>query len=258
MKILHLSDLHFGTERPGIVQVLKETCIELRPDYIIVSGDLTQRAKKEQYTAVMRFLTSLNAKILSVPGNHDISLYNPFERFFYPFSKYKRYIAPNTESQVITEDVSILGINSVTPYKAMSGYVTKAQLKRTKDFFAKHRNTFNIVVMHHNLISSERHKIINNSDDILRVFAEAGVNIVLSGHIHFPQIELLKKDFITNYLYIITAGTAISTRTIAPNSFNLLTLQSSGFTFAVHECIDNEFIAKQTEFFPLHEESENS
>lgn len=241
--ILHLSDLHFGTERPGSVDALIQDCQQINPDIIIISGDLTQRATHEQYHAAKKFLNNFyDKKILCVPGNHDISLYNPIERFLYPFSKYKKYIAPDLCEHYSEADLSVLGINSVTPYKPMSGYVTDKQLQMVENYFKNQpKNGTRIVVMHHNLIRSERHKIINDADKILTVFANAGINIVLSGHIHFPCIESIQGKFLHHSMYVITAGTAISTRTIEPNSYNLLQMHEKGFNLTVRTLIGQRF-----------------
>lgn len=242
-KIIHLSDLHFGTEREGIVEVLIETINHLNPDMIIVSGDLTQRARYPQFRSTKRFLQKLTCPhVLSVPGNHDISLYNLIERIFYPFRKYNRVIRPEFPSQIITEKFAIFGINSVTPFKPMGGFVTQAQLDNVSKFFFNMPSTMvKIVVMHHNLIRSERHKIINDSEKIINTFAASNINLVLSGHIHEAHIEKLKRNYLAHNMYIITAGTPISYRTTDPNSFNLIEFNNVSFTLNVFEYKQNQF-----------------
>lgn len=243
-KILHLSDLHFGTERPGIVEVLTLDCQALNADIIIISGDLTQRAKQEQFMKARKFLDNFPDKIiLCVPGNHDIPLHNLIERFLYPFAKYKKWVSPTLCQHYADATLSILGINSVTPYKPMGGYVTDKQLAMVTDYFKlQPEGATRIVVMHHNLINSERHNIINDSDKILEVYANAGVNLVLSGHIHYPCIEKSKNPHLKQNLYVITAGTAISTRTIQPNSYNVIELHEKKFILTVRVLVDNTFV----------------
>lgn len=251
-KILQLSDLHFGTEIPHVTQAVISECHKLSPDIIVVSGDLTQRATISQYKEVRKFLSQFNKKIICVPGNHDISLFNLFERFFFPFYKFRKYIVRNFATQYITDNLAILGINSVTPYKALGGYLTDEQLTMVHEFFlSQPTSATKIVVMHHNLISSVRHRTINNSDKILKLFAESKVNIVLSGHIHIPLIEQLKKDYIQQPLYIITAGTAVSTRTIEPNSFNMIDIQEDKFKLTVKDYIDSTFITSRENTYYL-------
>lgn len=249
---MHLSDLHFGTEIPQIVDAVIDEYNKITPDIIIVSGDLTQRATKAQYKRVTQFLNQFKTKIICVPGNHDISLYNVVERFLFPFRKFRKHIVRNYATQYITDNLAILGINSVTPYKPMGGYLTEEQLSMVHEFFLSQPNSSTkIVVMHHNLVSSERHHVINNADKILKLFAESKINLVLSGHIHTPIIEPLKTDYLQQPLYIITAGTAISNRTIEPNSYNLIDLQPNKFNFIVRDYIDSKFITTHDTSFPL-------
>lgn len=253
MKILHLSDLHFGTEIPGIVDLLIDDCKHQQADFIVVSGDLTQRATDYQYQLVKNFLSNFDAKkILSVPGNHDISLHNPVERFFYPFARYKKWISPDLCSSYADNQVAILGINSVTPYKSMGGYITDEQLSLVEKYFAAQpQNLARVVVMHHNLIKSQRHKIINDADNIIRVFSEAKVNIVLSGHIHFACVEKIKKEYVNHNMYIITAGTPVSWRTTAPNSYNVIDIHEHEFIFSVRQFTGSNFLEVENNNFPL-------
>ena len=237
MKIIHLSDLHFGTQIPGLVERLTDDIRTINPDFIIVSGDVTQRAHVSQFLAAQSFFNDIGKeKILCVPGNHDISLYNLTERLFYPFKKYQKYINSMVCSTYTDDQMAIVGINSVTPFKAMSGYVTQKQLELVANFFQNiPDSTIKIVVMHHNLIRSQRHSIINDAEKIINMFAASRVNLVLSGHIHYPCIEILKRDYISHNMYVITAGTAISHRTTAPNSYNVIEFGEKEFKLVVRE-----------------------
>ena len=83
--LLHLSDLHFGTEREVCIEAIHHFCQQYRPEVVVVSGDLTQRARYQQFYACVQFLNSLSIPYLVVPGNHDIPLYHVWNRFFSPF-----------------------------------------------------------------------------------------------------------------------------------------------------------------------------
>lgn len=242
MKIIHLSDLHFGTERPELIRLVQQDIATLKPNIIVVSGDLTQRARTDQYKKAKSFLQSIHIPVLCVPGNHDIPLYNLIARFGFPFYQYKKWISPSLCIHHNQENIAILGINSVTPYKAMGGYITDKQLQLVKEFFhEKLTEKIKIVIMHHNLISSERHKTINDADKIIDVFAQCKINLVLSGHIHAAHVELLKHKY-NNNLYVVTAGTAISTRTTAPNSYNILDISGSQFKLIVRAFSGTQFM----------------
>src|SRR3954470_9400307 len=90
--LVHLSDLHFGRVDPALLDPLRELVQALAPDLVVVSGDLTQRARTEQFEAARGWLDSLPGPQIIVPGNHDIALYNVFRRFVHPLKRYKRYI----------------------------------------------------------------------------------------------------------------------------------------------------------------------
>ena len=83
-KIVHLSDLHFGRVDYAVVEPLTQTIREFDPDVLVVSGDLTQRARSEQFKEAREFLDTLAAPQIIVPGNHDVPMYNVFARFFRP------------------------------------------------------------------------------------------------------------------------------------------------------------------------------
>ena len=88
--LLHLSDLHFGRTDAALMAPLTAFIDQLRPDVVVVSGDLTQRARTEQFIQARRFLDTLPTPQIIVPGNHDIPLHNVFSRFARPLDKYRR------------------------------------------------------------------------------------------------------------------------------------------------------------------------
>ena len=223
IKIIHISDLHFNTQRDGILEPLIQDINTEKADIIVVSGDLTQRARLSQFNAANDFLRKLeNKKIICVPGNHDISLYNPLERFIIPFYKYNIFIRKNFLEYYVNDKMVIFGVNSVTPYRAMGGEISQKQLEKVKTFFSKHPDTIKVIVMHHNLVKSERHKNMFDAEKIINTFADLNINLILSGHIHVAYIEQLKRNYLAHNMYVITAGTAVSTRTIQANSYNII------------------------------------
>ncbi|MEP6903288.1 MAG: metallophosphoesterase, partial [Actinomycetota bacterium] len=90
--LIHISDIHFGRVDYAIVERLREKITELAPNLVIVSGDLTQRARSKQFIEARQFLDSLPQPQIIVPGNHDIPMHNVFARFVTPLEKYKKYI----------------------------------------------------------------------------------------------------------------------------------------------------------------------
>jgi 3',5'-cyclic AMP phosphodiesterase CpdA len=90
------------TGRPGTARPPARTRAPHRPDVVVVSGDLTQRAKSEQFEEARAWLDTLPGPQIIVPGNHDISLYNVFRRFVLPLDRYKRYITDDLDPSTST------------------------------------------------------------------------------------------------------------------------------------------------------------
>src|SRR3954468_5950741 len=110
--IVHLSDIHFGRVDPALAGPLSGVITRLAPDLVAVSGDLTQRAKRSEFTAARRFLDGLPFPRLVVPGNHDVPLYNVVARFFNPYGGYRRHIDDDLEPYFQSRDIAAVGLNS--------------------------------------------------------------------------------------------------------------------------------------------------
>lgn len=124
--ILHLSDLHFGAINPEVLIPLIDKIHKLSPSLIVVSGDITQRARKQQFKAAQDFLMQLPYPQIVVPGNHDVPLYNLFARFFHPLQSFKKYISMESYPLFINEDVLVIGINSTKSFTFKHGTIRKS------------------------------------------------------------------------------------------------------------------------------------
>ena len=97
--VAHLSDLHFGRIDPAALEPLRRRVIELTPDLVVISGDLTQRARAQQFREARAFLDSLPGPQIVVPGNHDVPLYNVLARFLRPLARLPPRDRPPTSSR---------------------------------------------------------------------------------------------------------------------------------------------------------------
>ena len=109
--ILHLSDLHFGTEKPECLEAIRQFCQTHPLEAVVVSGDLTQRARLSQFLACKRFLDQLETPYLVIPGNHDIPLYHLWNRLFNPFTRYQLFFG-ELEPTLETDNFYLVGVNS--------------------------------------------------------------------------------------------------------------------------------------------------
>ena len=195
IKLLHVSDLHFG---PPYLEDVGEAALRiamvLNPDAVIISGDLTQRAKREQFVAAKEFMTRLpKVPQLVIPGNHDVPLYRVYERLFNPLGLYQEIISPDLNPVLKIRGVVIAGLDSTAPHSAISnGRIHKWQLDAcTQTFLDAPVNSARIVVAHHHFAPAPdylKDSIMPKAKRAIERFADLNVDMILGGHLHRAYI----------------------------------------------------------------------
>lgn len=234
MRIAHLSDTHFGTELPAVEQALTAALHALTPDFIVVSGDITQRARTAQFEAARAFLDRLPAapKLL-VPGNHDLPLFNLATRLLDPYRAYRRAFGP-TEQHHVSGGLALIGLDTTRRLLHTRGGIRLSRLRERVSLLGREA-AIRCVVVHQPLLT----KLRSDDDERLIGFARAAaelsrlsVDVVLSGHVHMPLLTTTRDAFpgLPRHFILAGAGTAVSrrTRSGAPNSFNLLEIGRGG------------------------------
>ncbi len=234
-RIAHLSDVHFGAHDPKIAAAAEAWLQERRPDLVVISGDFTQRARVAQFRAASAWLNRLQAaglRLLVIPGNHDVPLYDVVRRFFTPLRRYKRYISNDLCPFYEDHEVAILGINTARSLTIKDGRINHEQLDLLRARFASVPDEkTRILVTHHPLFAmpigrgGELSEAVGRHEDAVRAVCEAGVHLTLAGHFHRTYAEAA--DQMVAYAggaLVIQAGTATSTRlrNDEPQSFNWL------------------------------------
>lgn len=246
MKIVHLSDLHFGTESPNVVERLGDALAATAPDLVIVSGDFTQRALNREFLKARGFLDRLPAPAFCVPGNHDIP-WQPSKRLFEPYARYKRHIGDTLAPVFENDEVVIAGVKStrrVLPHWNWAhGAISRSQLDRLEKIFSEAGNRRRILVSHHPIVSAfvtpKKTKTFGARDALIRL-NEMQVELVLSGHIHHAAISTFgDADHTTIYL---SASTALSTRLRdQQNGYNIIDIDHEKMDIEIHDFSKGDF-----------------
>jgi 3',5'-cyclic AMP phosphodiesterase CpdA len=187
VRLLHLSDLHSGTvEDPAVERAVTLLIERSEPQLIVASGDLTHRGRAEQHERAAAFLSRLGPPVLAVPGNHDIPWAFP-ARFTHPFREFERHWE-TTEPVHRSDDLFVVGINSVRPWRHQSGGVRAAQLRRAAELLREApAGALRIVALHHHLIGApwrSRKRPVARRSHVLAGLVDAGAELILAGHIH--------------------------------------------------------------------------
>ena len=230
-RLLQISDTHFGTAQPHVVEALVHFAREQRPDVLVLSGDITQRARAAQFTEAKAFCDRLAIpRMLSLPGNHDIPLFNLYQRLFKPYAGYLRAFGPDLETSLETAMLRVVGVKTTRRWRHKNGEVSDAQIRRVVLALQQAEpGQLRVVVVHqpvYVLRAEDEHDRLRGWEPALRAWADAGVDIVMGGHIHLPYACELSSRVagLERRVWCVQAGTALSSRVRreAPNSVNLL------------------------------------
>ena len=236
-RILQISDLHFGPPFvPKVADALMQAIPDLNPDAVVVSGDLTQRAKRYQFEEAREFFDRLShVPMLVIPGNHDVPLYRVFERLFKPHALYQEIICNDLNPVLEVGNVFLVGLDSTAPRRSISnGRIFLDQLKHVEESFSSAPdNKVRIVVAHHHFAPGHD-KVIDiampKTRRAIDTFVEHKVEMILGGHLHRAYIGN-SLDFFPGHhrdrgLIIVQCGTTTSSRGKGrerdENTFNII------------------------------------
>lgn len=245
MRIIHISDLHFGMHRPELIEPFFADISQLKPDLIMISGDLTQRARAEQYLLFKTFLQRFSMPYVVVPGNHDIPLTNPLSRLIRPFKNYKDYVSAELDAHFTNDVVKVLGVNSATPYRIKDGLLNDETITRIKNYFSHDSGLVNILFFHHNLnYFNGMHHPLNNAEELLEYLTESHIHLVCTGHLHYATLKLVAKKQ-GGQCAIVHAGSLLCQRSKDnKNSFYVIDVEPGACTIEWRVFEEPFFVSK--------------
>ena len=227
--LVHLSDLHFGRIDEALIKPLTAQIERLKPDLVVVSGDLTQRARAEEFREARLFLDTLAAPLIVVPGNHDIPLHNVFNRLLRPLRKYQRHITHELDPFYRDDEIAVVGINTARSLTLKNGRISEVQMDRVRKHLNDVQSPVTRIVVTHHPIDLPRHlgdkHLVGRASAAMSVFAGCRIDLLLAGHLHASHAADTSERYqIGRYSAVaVQAGTATSTRGRGEtNSFNII------------------------------------
>ena len=219
MLIVQISDIHVGPEfRDEIFQRGVDEINGLRPDILLVTGDLTENGLLSQYERAAELMKEFECRSkIYTSGNHDYRStgYLLFKRFFPSEPVFRR------------RGLAITVISTARPERndGEAGYRQIVWAEKV----LKRQNGFRLVMMHHHLVpvpdTGPNTIPIIDAGDLLRALDRTKPDLVVCGHRHRPWRWQL------NGTPIIHAGSFSSERLrgFFSNSYNVINVDQGRF-----------------------------
>lgn len=241
MKTLaHISDIHFGRVIPAVADALLRSLAKDNPDMVVISGDLTQRARRGQYRMARDYLAKIPFPKIIVPGNHDVPLYNVARRFLRPLTRYRRYITQDMAPFYQDDEIAVLGINTARSLTFTKGRISKTQIELIRQrFCAIPDNVFKILVTHHPFLPPPQDlnlPLVGRAPKVLRMIESCKLDLLLAGHFHLSYAGGSHSAYRTlaRSVLVIQAGTAASSRMRnESNAYNLIDIRKTAVALRV-------------------------
>lgn len=227
--VVHLSDIHFGAHRPDLAESVLADVASVGPDLVVVSGDLTQRARRGQFEQARAFIDRLPAPVLTVMGNHDLPLINLPRRFLSGTRYYQRYITRDLAPIVTLPSLVAVGLDTMPAWRWKGGHVSSRQVAMVREALGNApKGAWRLVVTHHPVLPRHLAGLIGRGL-LVDACAESDVAILLSGHTHTPSASVVDLDGpVHRQALALVAGTAVSRRTRGTaNAYEVLHLDGA-------------------------------
>lgn len=254
VKLAHISDLHFGRIDQFAIDALAASLKHHRPDLVVATGDLTQSGRWREFRSASKFLEDLGVRYFCVPGNHDTPVVNLLSRFLNPWRRFEKFFGAARTKSVTVGEATVIGVNSARRAAARlnwsHGRLNSRQVAEAVSIAEKEkeRRRFVFVACHHpfelgdNRAGSET---VAGAKAAARLFAKAGVDAILTGHVHVSSATILADT--GGRILSIRAGTSGSARGRGEAAaYNLIRVEDAGVTVETHRLHENAFQAQMT------------
>jgi len=227
-RLLHMSDIHFGLEDAPALAAATAFACAAPFDLLVLTGDLTQFGHHAEFAALESWLASLPGPRLATPGNHDTPWMGIAERVAAPFNRYAHAVGPPDEDAFDGDGFFVHALNSARGWQIRldwsKGHVSHRQTRRAIERLgARAPGTLRVLACHHPLVEEVGGPMtgrVRGGRHAAQQLAAAGVDVVMSGHVHTPFVQPL--PFGDGLTYAVGAGTLSLRLRGAPPGFNVI------------------------------------
>lgn len=196
IRLLHLSDMHFGAEDLDALKAVEDFASHIKPDAVVIAGDITQSGRRREFEAARAWFDKLGVQPIAAPGNHDTPVFHLPARMVAPFNRYARYMAGlDAVGRLVELGGGLVRISAINTARGIQGRINWADgvislhdLEEALERLAGGpEGAWRLLICHHPLLEPGHSRIAVDTlrgGEALRRCAAARVDAILTGHIH--------------------------------------------------------------------------
>ncbi len=239
-RILQFSDVHFGREHRRACAAALDLAHATPRDLVLITGDITQQGYRGEFAAAADWIGAMPQPVFVTVGNHDVPYWSVLDRLFYPWKRFEEAIGhPAHDHQLAVPGLMVRGVTTARGWQFRAnwskGVIDLEQTRRAADALrAAPSGTLRILACHHPLIEMIGTPMtgdVKRGDEAARIFAEAGVDLITTGHTHIPFALPIGQPGAG--AYAVGCGTLSHRERGAPPSFNMIEWNADTITVTV-------------------------
>lgn len=260
-RLAHISDLHFDRITKDATRSLLDDLHAAKPHYLLISGDITQSARRSEFAEAAAFLKDAPGQAFVVPGNHDIPGWDIFRRMMNPYGRYRDHIGTEINPVHVADDIALVGFNTarrvVYHWNWAHGRISHSQFETLLAVAGAAPDRPRIAMFHHPLIPpppGASQKRVGRAERFASALSDAGFHLALSGHLHRSRVTEVCEIYpgVAPGLFAVEAGTATSSRLRnQPNEYNLIDVSPDKVDVHVRSFDGKGFVTRETTTLPV-------
>jgi len=261
-RLLQFSDVHFGVEHAGACAAALEFAHATPSDLVLITGDITQKGYPDEFAAAGAWIRAMPTPRFVIVGNHDVPYWDVTARVLHPWRAFEQATGhPAHDGEFVSDVLMVRGVVTARGWQARpnwsKGVIDLDQTRRAAEALRQAPvGALRILACHHPLIEMAGTPMsgeVRRGDEAAAIFAEAGVDLITSGHVHVPYA--LPIDLSDRCSYAIGCGTLSHRERGAPPSFNQIEWDAHQITVTVIAWDGQAFHPDQTWRLPRRQDT---
>ena len=261
-RVIQFSDVHFGCEHVHAVAAALDYAHATPHDLVLITGDITQRGLPAEFAAAGDWIRAMPQPVFVTVGNHDVPYWDLMARLFWPWRAFEAATGhPAHDHEFRRDALMVRGVTTARGWQARlnwsKGVIDLDQTRRAATALRQAPvGALRILACHHPLIEMIGTPMtgdVKRGDAAAQIFAEAGVDLIMTGHTHIPfalPIELSDRCS-----YAVGCGTLSHRERGAPPSFNQVDWTSKEIVVTAMAWTGSMFEPSQTWRLPRRQDT---